>query len=97
MTMLDNLCDCCHQNPLVGVASSSLGPMSFAWCKECLAKPAEPEFMFEFVAWAQSRPAEYMETLFTYRDGDYISWKDWYEKYAENAIQRLNATPPEII
>lgn len=34
-------CDVCGQ-PAVGVASSTLGAISFAFCKRCLAESAEP-------------------------------------------------------
>lgn len=32
---------------MIGVASSSLGAISWAWCKECLDQCAEPAVMFE--------------------------------------------------
>lgn len=46
-----SVCDVCERTDqeVVGVASSSLGPMSFAWCRECLQHCAEPKWMLEFV------------------------------------------------
>jgi hypothetical protein len=38
----EHLCDVCHKNPSIGVYASSCGPISFAYCKECAVKGAEP-------------------------------------------------------
>jgi len=35
-------CNVCDKEPAVGVASSTLGPMSFAYGRECLKANAEP-------------------------------------------------------
>ena len=44
-------CECCKRDgvEILGVASSSLGPMSLAFCRECLENRAEPKWMLEFV------------------------------------------------
>lgn len=42
-------CDSCGRGNVIGVASSSLGAVSWAWCRECLDHNAEPPIMFEFV------------------------------------------------
>ncbi len=40
--MAGEVCDTCETGVTVGVASSSLGPVSFAYCRDCLAKRLEP-------------------------------------------------------
>lgn len=43
MTMTDGKCECCmRERKLIGVASSTIAPMSMAFCKECLVIGAEP-------------------------------------------------------
>lgn len=41
-------CECCmRQGEIAGVASSSLGPLSLAYCRECLDAGAEPKWLIE--------------------------------------------------
>lgn len=40
--MSGNVCDVCEREGIVGVASSALGPCSFAYCKSCLENGCEP-------------------------------------------------------
>lgn len=40
--MAGDICDCCGRPEVLGVASSGLGAVSFAWCRECLTEEAEP-------------------------------------------------------
>lgn len=40
--MAGDICDCCGVFKTIGVASSTLGPISFAYCKRCLQFGAEP-------------------------------------------------------
>jgi len=47
--MAGNICDCCGIFGTVGVASSRLGAISFAYCKKCLQFGAEPEFMIRYI------------------------------------------------
>ena len=47
--MAGNICDCCKIFKSIGVASSCLGPISFAYCKKCLQFGAEPEDLIEYV------------------------------------------------
>jgi hypothetical protein len=37
-----NKCNVCNKNDSIGVYSSSCGPVSFAYCKQCARKGAEP-------------------------------------------------------
>lgn len=43
-------CDCCGEERDVGVACSPLGPVSFAYCRDCLKAGAEPYGMLVGVA-----------------------------------------------
>lgn len=46
---MSNICDSCKRSEnIVGVASSSLGPISFQWCSICLQMGAEPKWVLEF-------------------------------------------------
>ena len=51
MTIKQNICDVCNRDnqEILGVASSSLGPISHAICRDCLEHHAEPKWMLEFV------------------------------------------------
>lgn len=39
---MTNICEVCQKNESIGVASSSLGAISFAYCESCLRDGAEP-------------------------------------------------------
>ncbi len=47
--MAGKFCDVCDKDDMgiAGVASSGLGPVSFAYCPICSAMGAEPKFMIE--------------------------------------------------
>lgn len=48
-------CDVCGENEAVGVAASSCGPVSFAYCQECLSAGREPYgALVAYVCGAQS-------------------------------------------
>ena len=50
MTAKDNTCDICgHNDHFAGVASSSLGPISLAFCGICVGMRAEQKFMIDMV------------------------------------------------
>src|SRR5919109_204932 len=42
---MNGMCDVCGKRTPIGVAASSIGPMSFAYCRSCLEERAEPYFM----------------------------------------------------
>lgn len=73
-------CDVCGRLA-IGVASSSLGPVSWAFCKECAGKPAEPESMFCYLYDDVSDHGdglrEEINTFYTFIDGAYVSWPDY--------------------
>jgi hypothetical protein len=69
------ICDVCKNGIPVGVASSALGPMSFAYCGECLANHAEPYWLIEHTiiscgGWSQVWEG-FGETFTFFKDGAY--------------------------
>lgn len=38
----DGKCDVCNKESKVAVCASTMGPVSFSYCKECLSKGLEP-------------------------------------------------------
>lgn len=71
-------CNVCNENEAVGVASSWLGPMSNAYCAECLRQQAEPLWMFEYT-WEEigDEVADWVKILRTYTNGEYITWDEF--------------------
>jgi hypothetical protein len=78
-------CDVCRREREVGVASSTLGAVSFAFCKECLEHRAEPAGMFEFTLEevGEHFVAPWVKSLNTFMDGEYLSWDEWVKKHKE--------------
>ena len=83
--MAGDLCDCCRRSEqkVLGVASSGLGAISFAFCAECIHMDAEPEMMFEFM-WdmCDGNPKdlhESMNAIRTFKDGVFLPWLHWVE------------------
>jgi hypothetical protein len=75
-------CDVCGQ-PALGVASSCVGAISWAFCRECINQQAEPEFSFFYLYDDVSHDgeglAEWVECLRTFKDGRYWTWKEWVQ------------------
>ena len=66
-------CDVCSKSA-VGVASSSLGAISYAYCDECLLRYAEPITAFEITYEVTSGDvADWVKELTTYVDGKYLT------------------------
>ena len=78
-------CDCCGRGGrVVVVAASCIGPMSMAYCEECIRENAEPEwgfhYLYDHVATRGEGLDEFIMTLQTYRAGEgYIFWDQWVE------------------
>lgn len=74
------LCDVCHTNHMIGVASTSM-PISVAYCVECARRGADPEFVFK--CWEEDigDPSRHRnpDGAVTYVDGKYINYRDWYK------------------
>jgi hypothetical protein len=76
-------CDVCVRevDEIVGVAASCLGPVSFAFCRECLNNSAEPKDMIEFTIDScggldEVRP-EVLDSITYFEDGKYIKMRDF--------------------
>ena len=70
-------CDVCGR-PALGVACSSVGGISYAYCEECLKNFAEPLSAFEF--WHETLGddvADWVKEVTTYINGEYVSYVDW--------------------
>lgn len=93
--LAESKCDVCGRQGIVGVASSCLGAISFAFCAECLSQGAEPEFMLGFT-WDMTggNPAEWVRELKTYKDGRYITW-DEFKADADANPEKWTMDPPE--
>lgn len=78
-----HLCDVCRKNEMAGVASSALGAVSWAFCRECLAKNAEPEVMFAHIFDDVSDNgegiADWVKDMTTFKDGRYITWGEYVQ------------------
>jgi len=63
---------------MIGVASTSQ-PFSCAYCAECAAAGADPEWIFKYLLEdvACGDPSKIVEGLVTYKDGKYISFHEW--------------------
>ena len=82
MSALDNVCDVCHsKSDWVGVHSSSVAPMSFASCVECLKRTAELEgtfhYLYDMVGTKGEGLAEWVKALNTWQDDKYMTWNEW--------------------
>lgn len=84
--MAGDICDVCGK-PSIGVASSSLGAISWAFCSECARKPAEPlcmfSYMFDDVSDNGNGLIDEMNDFYTFKDGAYLSWPDYVKQRRE--------------
>jgi len=81
MTMADELCDVCHVNLPIGVASTMV-PYSCAYCRQCLLWNAQPDIVFE--TWYDDVGVEFNkmasgfpDSVVTFQGGAYISYRQW--------------------
>lgn len=77
-------CDVCHTNDAIGVASTSQ-PFSCAYCGDCAAHGADPEWIFQFLLAdvANGDPSQIREGLTTWRDGAYLTFHEWAERFGQ--------------
>ena len=89
------ICQVCSINPAKGVASCTFGPMSLAYCSECLAHKAEPLWAFDYTFDEVSENGEGMADwwlqMTTWKDGQYITWPDYVAQ--RQAHPTTGATP----
>lgn len=76
-------CDVCKRVGIAGLASSCLGPITLAYCQECLNNNAEPEWLLGF-NWDSCREdvAYWVRELKTWVNDKYIT----YEQFESDAI-----------
>lgn len=94
------MCDVCDKTEMVGVVSSSFGPVSLAYCKECLEKPADAEFIFQYlyndVGDRGEGLVKELDKFYTWREGAYISWSEYKRLSQEGVIPQLGPSNPDI-
>lgn len=81
MTYVDNLCDICEINKPEGVFSTSV-PFSCAMCMTCINHGADPEWIFKYWLEEIGAPENFHSegrVQTTFKDGKYITYKDWYD------------------
>ena len=78
MTMADELCDVCHVDPPIGVASTMI-PYSCAYCRQCLLWNAQPDVVFE--TWYDDFGTDFRmieaDHIVTFQDGAYVTYRQW--------------------
>lgn len=99
MTMVDNLCDVCHINPPIGVASTMM-PYSCAYCRQCAQFHAQPDIVFE--TWYDDIGVEFDTMIYdtapegladhviTFQDGAYVTYRQWALKKKAAADDNTN-------
>lgn len=87
-------CDVCGRDGALGVASSTTGPVSYAWCRECLEVQTEPEGAFEYLYYfvankdVEKLHPSFLEVKTVEKENygkqvaAYITFKEWAEKRA---------------
>ena len=75
-------CDVCGRLA-AGVASSAFGAVSWAFCQECMLKPAEPlpafQYLYDDVSDHGEDVRNEVNLFFTWIDGRYVSWPDYVD------------------
>lgn len=96
MTMLEGACDVCGVNPPVGVASSVLGAISWAYCRTCLERHADVEVMFAVTYdTCGDRVGEWLSEMSTWKDGRYWTWEEWLAwRKTQPPTEYPDTTPP---
>ena len=70
-------CNVCEEHEALGVASSALGAVSFAYCRECLEHNADVYGMIQFsFEDCQGKVADWVKDLSIYKDGIYTRIRD---------------------
>jgi len=77
-------CNVCNKNEALGVASSALGAISFAYCRTCLDHNADPYWIIQSsFKDCRGEVAEWAQAMSIYRNGVYTRIrdlpKDWWD------------------
>ena len=88
------LCDVCHKEPVVGVASSGLGPVSWGYCSACLGRYAEPAIMIAATIdgcdGLENVSAWVRERVTTFIGGEYLTFDEAAAKLATLDAQAMS-------
>lgn len=83
-------CDVCGREPSVGIASAASGPMSLAYCAECISRGAcalfEFHYLFDFVSTDGEGLDPCIQTWIAWRDGEYIAWSDYVKERLQGPV-----------
>lgn len=83
----ESTCDVCGRQGISGVGSSALGPISLAYCGECIQNGAEPEWLLG-MTWDScgqgEHVADWVKDTWTWIDDKYVSWEEF------DALARAN-------
>jgi hypothetical protein len=82
VTLLAGTCDVCGRERATHVCSSPFGPVSFAYCADCLNKPAEVRSIFDYLydEVAKGDPSQLSPEIrnwYTWIDGRYVHWDNY--------------------
>jgi hypothetical protein len=83
------ICDVCNENPSVGVASSTLGAMSIAWCARCNQAGAEPWWAIVAIAMG---PAELVKV-----ETFYDNFQPCFKDICEATFEILGKTLEDLV
>ena len=75
------ICDVCNENEALGVAASPLGPISHAYCAECLRQKVEPWPIVVATVWGC---------------GGYDKLALWAREYIDNSIKFHGKTREDL-
>jgi hypothetical protein len=83
--LLQCKCDVCLKDEPTFVVSSTLGPVSFSYCTECVKNNAEPVFTFKYL-WDElgDGVADHVRQCKTFVDGSYITWDEIVAQQAQS-------------
>lgn len=84
------MCEVCGVRPMIGVACTSM-PYSCAYCAECAAAGADPEWIFEYLYQDVDGDVSCLRQpshLTTWKDGRYITFEQWAEWRRDKAINK---------
>lgn len=76
-------CECClrKDQPIAGVASSGLGPISLRYCEECAVELAEPAWLIKSViddcGGKENVAPEFLDGTTFFKDGKYIKMREF--------------------
>lgn len=86
-------CEVCRQHPAAGVAGSRLGPLSLAYCQDCLAHQAEPFWLVDATLeqiGSLANGAPWLQQITTFKDGRYLSIQEAEQLRHVQLVKQIN-------